>query len=345
MSTLTNEEIAINLIDIYWKDIHHSRNQDWKFLLAVLTSILGLGQSYSIVAKMGFSLLGLGISLIGAIIANEHRRLLVKKTGVIEQLERILSKDDPETSKYLPYYEKICGTENRDMLSVSGLIFLFYFLFLGFFGAACVYFYPSIRGQWPSNNVFGVAISFIGIGLILMLYSGRVFKNERERLFGSKKSLDTGKSIYMTISKSKISEYFKASKGKPLKIVVDHRRKGEQRWTEGNWDFDFKNGEITKDIHLNPKDLFQFSVADEHTEQEFHCHNALYEIYLSDSKFELFLEENSEHPINIDDGALIIPPGVLHSVKLSGITYIFQAAASKKAKVSRDKSMKNKIVN
>jgi uncharacterized membrane protein (DUF485 family) len=332
-----DKEIATNLIDIYWKDIHHSRNQDWKFLLAVLASILGLGQSESILAKLGFSLLGIGISVIGAIIAHEHRKLLVKKTCVIEHLECIISKGDPDASGVLPYYTEMCvGTDNHDKLSVSGLIFLFYFLFIGFFVAAATYFYPSIGKQCLNISVI-IAVAVFIIGIVLMLYFGRSLKKFREKFQHKEESIATEKTNYMIVRKSKIKEYFKARTGKPLKIVASERWEGERCWNDGDWNFDPQNGKIIKDIHLNSDDLFQFSVADEHSPQEFHCHKMLYEIYISESKIKLFLEKDSKTPVEVDDGAVIIPPGIYHYVELSGITYILQAVASNDVKVSTDK--------
>ena len=94
----TNENYRL-IIDSSWKDIHHSRNQDWTSLGVVFGAHIGIFQllnylkekmtspSISISYAIG-ALLGIILSVIGALIAYRHRDLLKEKIKWITEAER-----------------------------------------------------------------------------------------------------------------------------------------------------------------------------------------------------------------------------------------------------------------
>ena len=63
-------------------------------------------------------------------------------------------------------------------------------------------------------------------------------------------------------------------------------------------------------------------------------------MYISYSKMEiLYVKEGREEIMEVSSGMLIVPPGVVHNIKLHGITFVFQAAM-KGSKVHEDKEVR-----
>lgn len=126
----------------------------------------------------------------------------------------------------------------------------------------------------------------------------------------------------------------------PLKLVAGKvcKKFNESEWNISEWSFKTMNGLIEdKKLLSNPDDTFQFSLANEHSKQEFHAHKNIFEIYVSYSKMEIsYIKDGLEENMQIPNGVIIVPPGVAHKMKFYGITFVFQAS-TKGSKIHEDK--------
>jgi hypothetical protein len=130
---------------------------------------------------------------------------------------------------------------------------------------------------------------------------------------------------------------------RPLKLIADkvYKKFKETEWDVPKWSFSSSNG-ILRDKKLlsNADDAFQFSIANGQSKQDFHAHKEIFEIYVSYSKMEIsYIRDQTKETIHISEGVIIVPPQVLHKVKLHGITFVFQASI-KGGKVHDDKKVK-----
>lgn len=130
---------------------------------------------------------------------------------------------------------------------------------------------------------------------------------------------------------------------KPLKLIAEkvYRKFNEVEWDTPKWSFVQNNGIIEdKKLLSNVNDTFQFSIANSESKQDFHVHKKIFEIYVSYSKIEIsYIMNNREETMQVSKGVLIVPPGVVHKIKLHGITFVFQAS-SKGSKVHEDKHVR-----
>lgn len=117
---------------------------------------------------------------------------------------------------------------------------------------------------------------------------------------------------------------------RPLKLIADAVQPAlhESPWNDSLWSFSRHAGAITdKKLLAFPPDSFQFSIANEHSRQEFHFHASVLEIYVSDSPIDLiYAKDGRQQTLAVPCGVLIVPPGVAHQVKLQGLTFVFQVA-------------------
>lgn len=131
---------------------------------------------------------------------------------------------------------------------------------------------------------------------------------------------------------------------KPLKLIAEkvYEQFHEKEWRNSKWSFDEHGGNIeSKELLPNEEDTFQFSIANSRSKQEFHVHKNVYEIFASYSTIEItYIDKNEKKTLKVSNGALIVPPGVVHKIKLEGITFVFQASGHG-SKIHNDK----KIVN
>lgn len=129
---------------------------------------------------------------------------------------------------------------------------------------------------------------------------------------------------------------------RPLKLIADkvYRKFHETKWNAPKWSFAQDNGTIKeKKLLSNPDDTFQFSIANRRSKQEFHAHKNVFEIYVSYSKMEIiYLRNKREEIMQLCKGVLIVPPRVVHKVKLHGITFVFQGSIQG-SKVHEDKEI------
>lgn len=130
---------------------------------------------------------------------------------------------------------------------------------------------------------------------------------------------------------------------RPLKLIADrvYKKFKETKWNAPKWSFVQTNGIIEdKKLLSNPDDTFQFSIANRQSKQDFHVHKKIFEIYVSYSKMEIsYIRNKKEEIMQVSKGILIVSPGVVHKVRLHGITFVFQAGI-KGSKVHEDKEVR-----
>lgn len=143
-----------------------------------------------------------------------------------------------------------------------------------------------------------------------------------------------------------ITTCLKHLNGHPLKLVVSSlfARQGVQEipWVEPGWAFEEKEGTLTKPAFVTEKDVFQFSVADERSRQDWHFHTSVFEIFLSAYPIRIEFRDSASPSIQaleVRDGMLMVPPGLKHKVTLSGITYVFQATLAEGGGINQDKTL------
>jgi len=170
------EEAYVSLIKIAWDDIHHSRNQDWKFwvvLAGIAAGLIGLGGRTENWPVIG-CLLATGsiLSGIAALISWNHWELLCKKTAWIEWLETLLARClGPQVQRGLPYHGTF-RSRFPDRWSVSGVIFSVYvMLALDFLlGLLVLLTWPGTVGECSraAGALFGlVALGISGVVLFV----------------------------------------------------------------------------------------------------------------------------------------------------------------------------------
>jgi hypothetical protein len=139
-----------------------------------------------------------------------------------------------------------------------------------------------------------------------------------------------------------LSKCLKQMGERPLKLIAERVCKefGESEWDTPEWSFEQQNGIIEdKKILSNPDDTFQLSIANNKSKQEFHLHQKVFEIFVSNSKIKIFfVRNNKEETMEVANGVLIVPPGIMHKVELHGITFVFQSTV-KGSKVHEDKQV------
>ena len=130
----------------------------------------------------------------------------------------------------------------------------------------------------------------------------------------------------------------------PLKLMTDSlfARPGvrETPWEHAQWGYGFEGDTLVKPVFVLPKDVFQFSVADAQSKQEWHFHRYVFEIFLSDSPIQIAYKTDDASEVQtaqIENGVLIVPPGLAHKVTLNGLTYVFQATLATDDGIGGDK--------
>jgi quercetin dioxygenase-like cupin family protein len=124
---------------------------------------------------------------------------------------------------------------------------------------------------------------------------------------------------------------------RPLKLIANSFYPNESEWKETHWSFKSNRHKVKdKKVLTNPKDTFQFSIANEFSKQDYHIHKSTLEIYISD--FQMELESGEEEKFICKKGILIVPPGTRHRIKLFGTTYVLQVM-QKKLPINSDKEI------
>jgi len=130
---------------------------------------------------------------------------------------------------------------------------------------------------------------------------------------------------------------------KPLKLIAEkvYRKSNEVEWDTPKWSFVQNNGIVeNKKLLSNADDIFQFSIANRQSKQDSHMHKRIFEVYVSYSKMKIsYFMDKKKQTLQVSKGVIVVPPGVIHKIKLHGITFVFQASI-KGSKVHEDKEVR-----
>jgi hypothetical protein len=149
--TTDQKNALLKLMELEWRDIHHSRIQEWSALGAVTGAHIALFQTPRILAEAGFSLgvgpaealgcaLGALFAIIGALITGRHRNLMQHKLRWIYDAEVLAGLVRTAQTPYGVLPKSIAMVEEPKwrglsfprFLSTSGLMLSFYLTFLTF---------------------------------------------------------------------------------------------------------------------------------------------------------------------------------------------------------------------
>ncbi len=129
---------------------------------------------------------------------------------------------------------------------------------------------------------------------------------------------------------------------RPLKLIAEAIQPvlHESEWREAQWSFARDGDSITnRNLLAFAEDSFQFSIADGQSKQDFHRHEKVAEIFVSNFPLELtYRTDEREQTLRVASGVLIVPPGITHRVRLHGLTFVFQAA-TQGGQVHNDKAV------
>lgn len=310
-------------IKVQWDDIHHSRNQEWR-LVAILGGILwGLSkESLDPCFHKVIAILGLVVSSMGIYTSYAHWKIFYSKRKVIAQCERALG---------------IYATLERAFFPVQGIMISVYVLLASFFFGWLIFLFTA-NLMWLC---FSTASSFLVGFVIVFRYSLRArtrldVDDEGVLLLKSGQILDCRKGCGSTFPEvplcaelENIQKCIELLGRRALKLVSNECYKDETPWEKDRWSFTAKEDVIVdKKVLLNPKDVFQFSVASQKSVQDFHKHEEVVEIFVSDSRMKTsYGAAGREDSLEVSKGVLIVPPNVRHKVELDGLTFVFQGAA------------------
>jgi len=315
MKTAEDTMIKRNLdyIKLEWADIHHSRQQEWSALIIVAGIFYAIAQVDlpDLDSLRGvhifLGLTGVFSAFLGACISWQHHTILLQKIAVIVKLERQIGIEYPTRNVLFP---------------VQVLIFLL-------FGGICSTFVGLTLGCVA--DVFGAShlrpwAYVIGVAIFLGGFVGFAFVHRRKAM----KVQSYGFSHPFYAEMSDLGQCLVSLGDVPLKLIVgatfDQRGIKEVPWELPQWTCHQDGGNITKPVLLNRRDVFQFSLANASSRQDWHYHNHTFEVCVSDSPMDLDYEERGTgNKMHVNRGVLIVPPGIPHKISLSGSTFVFQA--------------------
>jgi hypothetical protein len=320
-----NNSTAIEYIKLQWEDIHHSRLQDWSYIGVIAGVIYGIVNIQTPELRLGLSLLGLLSSTLGAYMAWQHYQIFMDKLVVIAKMEQRLGIQYPSRDSFLP---------------VQTLIFLLFAGIASTFFGMTLYFLPHNRtiNFFQIYSLWGGIVAFIGVCIYVYIFRKKQ-RNKAPYIYDK---------AYFA-SMDKLEQCLEQLKDKPLKLIADERWTQPQfeeiPWEDSEWTILTEGDKIRKPILLNRRDLFQFSLANESSKQDWHYHKYVFEIYLSYYPITLEYRELSPQKniqsLKVSKGIMIIPPGLPHRVTLSGTTFVFQASLAGKG-LSEDKVISGK---
>lgn len=168
--------VLTDLIDANWRDLHHSRNQDWKFWVTLGAIFGGLGaigrdapHSILFIALLGA---GMMVGFVAAMISWNHTDLHLRKTAHIEWLESLIAMElGPLAARGLPFTAKF-KSRFPDRWFVGGLIFSTYvtvsFVFAAGLGLVATARYTDWLGSTDSASI---GFSVLGFGALVFVLS------------------------------------------------------------------------------------------------------------------------------------------------------------------------------
>jgi len=311
---------AIAYIKLQWEDIHHSRLQDWSYIGVIAGVFYAIANIHDLGLLIGFGSLGFLSSVLGASMAWQHYQIFIDKLTIIEKMEQKLGIEYPSRTTLLP---------------VQILIFILFSGIASAFIGMTLYFWSEI----PNYGFLQIYSLFVGIGFFLIVLACVILLRARSL---NRKPAQYNKAYFAELSK--LERCLEKLKDKPLKLIAykdwtqpDFK---EIPWESSEWDYSSDNHLMIKPVLLNHRDMFQFSVANARSKQDWHYHRFAFEIFVSNSpltvRYKAPLLEGKEQLSKVSQGVLIIPPGLIHKVTLSGPTFVFQATGADK-KISNDK--------
>lgn len=186
-------EILVSLMSDQWKDIHHSRKQDWLFWTIIgaitagsitLVTSTNECQNYLFILNTLFGL-GIIISLWAAAISWSHWILHIKRLGYITWLCRFYfyKYDNRKIPVSIPIFKKI---DTNDKFIVNGLIFSIYITISIVFTIMLLF--STINSVFELNisvcNKYLVCVPVISLPLVVLiiLYIHKVTKKKMGNL-------------------------------------------------------------------------------------------------------------------------------------------------------------------
>lgn len=338
-----NTSAFIDLIKLNWEDIHHSRNQDWKFWVVLAGLAAGLASLVNDIATNHAAICcllvaGVAVSAVAALISWNHRDLLCKKTSHIEWLEALLAQDiGPRAAKGLPYQGRF-KDKFRDRWSVSGIIFSFYVVVaVGFLIGLFFLAVPTIANRVSTAGAL-LVLSAVGLATFFVAYyvSACVMSPHRNsyRSHFREGSDSPASKLFIVSTEELVRAAGKKSRGL-IKLAVSSCRPDETKWVGSEW-HPTDSGLLP--VLLAEENFFELSFATEFSPQDRHAHAGVYEIYLSESPLTIHYDgvEDQECSVTVK-GLAIVPPGLWHRVELDGPTFVFQTSADGLTRIAKSK--------
>lgn len=316
-------------IKLQWDDIHHSRSQDWRVILIISGIITALIAKENLPPEYITALLtvGLILSFIGFYISVTHWIIFRSKMSKISLCEKKLDfvKSDPR------FYFRF----NYGIFGVQQMIMIIYSLFISSLVSwILIHFKDYTNLNFKESYIIGLFV--FSILCFASLYKKAILLRF---LFEKKSKKEHFLDSVFYAPKKDINECLNYLGDKPLKLIAPELYDLESEWIDKLWTFQLEKNSIKdKKVFLNINDLFQISVANSQSKQEKHIHKSTFEVYISESEIEVFTT-NDENPTIKSNGVILIPPNVLHYVKLQGLTYVIQISSSSK-KIKHDKEIR-----
>jgi len=306
----------IHYIRILWNDIHHSRNQEWKFI-AIITGVFAslFVESPFVELKVTIVCVGLIVCSLGLYTSISHWIVFYSKINVIHKCEKLAGIN----TKFL-----------RASFPIQGVVALLYVLL----GSALAGWLGWLKTE-SLTVLYKVGLSlFIGGSILVCIFAiwirWRLDKGKfKSRIWLQGQGLgDQGLGVPFFAELDRVTRCLDLIGQKPIKLISNTTYDDEIPWKDSEWSFKKENGKIVnKKLLLNPRDLFQFSIANEQSHQEFHRHNEVAEIFASHSEMKIdYGAKGKEKDIKVSKGVLIVPPDIRHKVQLNGLTFVFQCA-------------------
>ncbi len=311
----------VQFMKIEWTDIHHSRNQEWRFLAIIAAAFAALFVfPMSLTLQIAVTVFGLILCLMGIYISIAHWIIFYGKIQVIRQCEKILG---------MEFYFR------HAPVPVQGMMVSAFFLLTS---AILGWLIWLLSGNPIVSSTVSVGV-FIGGLLFCVLPSSPLRKYMNYSGPASSSELESSK-LPLIAELDDLIECLNLMGPKPLKLVANDLWETESPWNESKWSFVSSNREVQdRKLFLNPRDDFEFSIAGKDSNQDFHVHQAVFEIYVSYSKIGIvYFSDEREKTIRLEKGVLIVPPMVRHKVQLGGPTFVFQHAIGG-AEVHNDKEI------
>lgn len=91
--TVDSDSKYLELVSLLWSDIHHSRNQDWQFLVIIFTITVAATSVADLATRGIMFILGIVVSFVGIMVGLHHWEIMAKKLMLIEYCERMAHVD------------------------------------------------------------------------------------------------------------------------------------------------------------------------------------------------------------------------------------------------------------